>query len=162
MGLLRPVSGYRKQPLDNFRWLVKQERLLKSVLKPQETKFQTIVCSRRLELEVGEGKYNPKLSLILYPNGLFINKGKSASLQAKIVTPDKCPPLPPSLLVQLNVTVYGNDGQEKWKETSTQETINTYSFYIHNLFTCQTVREDCNGDYIHLSISVQIQKATEQ
>ena len=111
-------------------------------------------------MDVGQGKNNPKLILTLYPNGLFSNEGKSASLQAKIVTPDRCPPLPPSLLVQLSVTVYGSSRHEKWNEVSVKETVNMYTFYIHNLIRCDRLQREGleMGDFIQLGI---IAKVTE-
>lgn len=151
----RPLSGYRKQPSGKFTWQLKRDNILKCITKPGEVK---ITCSQKVDLDVGQGKHNPRLTLILYPNGLFINEGKSASLQAKITTPDKCPPLHPSLLVQLNVMVFDHSKCKILKETSTQETINMHSFFIHNLFTCDSVQEE---EFILLDISIQIQKATE-
>ena len=162
--LPRPLSGARKQAVDNFTWIVKRERLLKALSRPSDTKFRAITCSQKVDLDIGQGKNNPKLILTLYPNGLFSNEGKSASLQAKIVTPDKCPPLPPSLRVQLNVTAYDSSRREKWNEVSVQETVNMYSFYIHNLIECDRLqREEFEmGDFIQLGITVQIRKATDQ
>ena len=139
---------------------MKRERLLKSISKSGEAKFQAIVSSQKVDLDVGQGKNNPKLTLILYPNGLFTNEGKSTSLQAKITTPDKCPPLHPSLLVQVSITVFNASKSEVWNKATRQETINMHSFYMHNLLSCERLR-DTDEEFLLLDISVQIQKAKE-
>ena len=139
-------------------WELKQDRLLKCLSK---SGYERLVLSEKIDLDVGQGRQNPKLSLVLYPKGLFINQGKGVSLQANVSVSDKCPPLPPSLLVQLTVTVFGSQKQEMWNKCTVQETINIRSFYIHNLFSCDDIALRTTGDHILMEISVQIQKATE-
>ena len=134
-----------------------RDRLLKSLTRAQDASPPSINCSQKIDLDVGQGRNNPRLSLILHPCGLFENRGKSASLQAKIAIPDKCPPLPPSLLVSLRLVVYSSHKQEIWRETHVEQPVNMHSFYIHHLFSCD-IKPEAIGDYILLEISVTIKK----
>ena len=157
--LLRPLSGHRKKlSSGSFVWRVKQEQLMKSLSRPTDAKFRTISCSRKFDLDVGQGKNNPKLSLVLYPYGLFDDKGKAATLQAKILTPDKCPPLPTSLCVQLSLTVFSNQKTVKLKECCVHQTINTQTFYVQELLSCEKMREKTLGEHVELSVSVETQQ----
>ena len=156
--LPRPLSGYRNTR-GKITWELKKDRLLKCLAKSGDEK---IAFGEKLELDVGCGRQNPKLSLVLYPKGLFITQGKRASLQANISVSDKCPPLSPSLLVELSVTVFSSRKQEVWNKCSAQETVNIRSFYIHDLFACDVMVLDAIGDHILLEIAVQIQKAIEE
>ena len=153
--LPRPISGYRK-PQDSITWELKKDNLLKSLNKSGNEK---LVFSEKIDLGVGHGKNNPKLSIVLYPKGLFHHGGKGVSLQANISVTDKCPPLSPSLLVQFNITVFGSQKQKALWKRSAQESVNMRSFYIHDLFSLQSTELE---DHLLLEISVQIQKATEE
>ena len=153
--LPRPISGYRK-PQNSITWELKKDHLRKCINKSGNEK---VVFSEKIDLDVGHGKHNPKLCLVLYPKGLFHYVGKSASLQANISATDRCPPLSPSLLVQANIIVFGTHKQRVLKRCSEQETVNMRSFYIHNLFRCDSIELE---DHLLLEISVQIQKATEE
>ena len=153
--LPRPIYGYRK-PQDSITWELKKGNLLKSLNKSGNEK---LVFSEKIDLDVGHEKNNPKLSIVLYPKGLFHHGGKGVSLQANISVTDKCPPLSPSLLVQLNITVFGSQKQKALWKRSAQESVNMRSFYIHDLFSLQSTELE---DHLLLEISVQIQKATEE
>lgn len=130
---------------------MKRERLLKSLSKSSERKPHSISCGQKIDIELGHGKNNPKLSIVLYPFGLFENEGKSASLQIKISYPEKCPPLPPSIQLQLKLIVYSSHKREVLREATIRECINLHSMYIHHLFNC-SISLEAIGEYILIEI----------
>ena len=59
-----------------------------------EHRFGFIKYSKTLPIDLDHGDFNPHLSFLLYPFGLFSDANTNVTLQVKIVVPDNCPPIP--------------------------------------------------------------------
>ena len=87
------------------RWKIK-----KNVLVLHKTKRQYYIkCPEKLPIYIGCGDLNPRLSLLLYPFGLFDENSSSMTLQTKLNIPDKCPPLLPTDTYSLSWDIHSQE-----------------------------------------------------
>ena len=128
--------------------------MVKSIYKHSYTKLKSISCLFQLEPDAGL-KHNPKLNLIVYPYGLFEDKGKNVSFQVNIVPHKKRPPISPSLQIKFTVTPLDDQGKDL-RERSTQQSLNTSMFLVFNLLTYDQLINELQGEYVELQLSIQI------
>ena len=115
----------------SFDWKVARDDIARPIWKLGEK--QCIRCSQKFALDLNFGKHNPKLSFSLFPRGEFKDTNKAVTMAVKIDTPSKCPPLPPSSMLHLSLTVREGDGVG---ETFTvEEKLNMNTFYIYGLIS---------------------------
>ena len=91
----------------SFTWRVLRDDLNKPIWSHDERRC--ISRSNKLELDTNYGRRNPKLSFQLYPYGESEDLGEYVTMIVRINTSDKCPPLPPSSMVHITLTVRDND-----------------------------------------------------
>ena len=149
--LKRPLSGQLTPPLSSYQWRVKREDLVRSVSRHTHAKLRSIPCPCQLELDTGHLKHSPKLSLKLYPYGLFEDEGKNVSLQVNIITHKKSPPISPSLQIEFTVTVLDDQGRDL-RQRSTQQSLNMSVFYVPNLLSHDELIKGLQREYVELQI----------
>ena len=71
-------------------WSLKRDDVWKPIW--QQT-LHYLKCPDTVQVNVGCGEFNPYVSLLLYPFGLFEDQNKSMTLMVKITIPDRCPPI---------------------------------------------------------------------
>jgi hypothetical protein len=110
----------------------------------------------KFELDVNFGKHNPKLSFLLYPNGLFEDKGKAVTMAVRIMTPDKCPPLPPSSEIHMKLVVWGGESGEVEVRRcpGITERLSMRVFYVYTLITHDQLKEShCKHFILDVEVS---------
>ena len=85
-------------------WIVEKGLLARYIWDPSYN-FAFIKCSKQVPIDIGCGNFNPTLSLLLYPLGLFDDKRSNMTLQLKILIPDECPPLLPTDSYNLSLKI---------------------------------------------------------
>ena len=153
--LKRPLSGRHKSTLSKLQWRLKREEMVKIVYKHSEVKQKSITCPCQLEIEIDSFKHIPKLTLKVFPYGLFEDEGKAVSLQVSVTTHKKSPPIPPSLLLLLTVTVLDDKGKPM-RERSTEQSLNMSCFYLTDLLSHCELLTKLQGDIVQLMAAVQL------
>ena len=114
-------------------WSVKREKLNKAIYEHKENK--TVECTEKLELDVGHGgNLNPKLTLILHPNGLEGDKGRHVTLEVHIDVSKKAPKHCSTAKVRFSVSAI--DAKTVDKDVLLRE------FYIHEFISHEAQAED--------------------
>ena len=155
--LPRPLSAQRTSLHNSYQWKLKREEMVKSIYKHSYTKMKSISCPSQFELDAGHLKLNPKLSLTVYPYGIFEDKGKNVSLQVNIITHKKSPPISPSLQIKFTVTILDDQGRDL-RQCSTQQSLNTSMFYVFNLLSHDELIKGLQGEYVELQVSIQVEQ----
>ena len=79
-------------------------------------------------------------------------------MAVRIATPDKCPPLPLSSEIQLQLVVWGGEGREKEDEVKNcpavhKELSTTSVFYVYEVITHdQLKRSKCKHFYFEMKV----------
>ena len=150
----RPISAKKKQTDTGcIVWKVKRDDLVLSASKHKDLKRKPLVCQSQLEIDIGHGKNNPRMSLSLYPYGLFEDEKKNITLLATIdhkrvdlVRPDLC--------IQLSVSVMDDDGHEI-NQKSIKERLNMNTIHIRSLLSHTDLLTTLQKDHVELKASVQ-------
>ena len=116
----------------SLTWKVARDDIVRPIWRLGEKRC--IIWSQKFELDLHFGKLNPKLSFSLYPCGEFKDANKAVTMAVQIVTPSKCPPLPPSSKLRLSLVVREDDGEAK-KPITVEEKLNMNTFYICNVIS---------------------------
>ena len=118
----------------------------------------TITRQGKIELDVSPGKYNPKLSFLLYPNGLFQDSEKAVTMCVRIMTPEKCPPLPPSSEIRLSLVVWdGECGGVEMKRVTITEKLSMSVFYVYKVITHDQLKESQSKNF-NFDIGICVQR----
>ena len=137
-------------------WKVGRKDLIKPVWLHHA--HVNITRPNKLELDINHGKHNPKLTFQLFPYGLHGDKGEAVTMAVRIATPDKCPPLPLSSEIQLQLVVWGGEGREKEDEVRNcpavhKELSTTSVFYVYQVITHdQLKRSKCKHFYFEMKV----------
>ena len=153
--LKRPLSGRQKSTLNKLQWRLKREEMVKIVYRHSEVKQKSITCPCQLDIEIDGFKHTPKLTLKVFPYGLFEGEGNSVSLQVNVTTHKKSLPIPPSLRLLLTVTVLDDKGKPM-RECSTEQSLNMSCFYLTGLLSHSELMTMLQGDIVQLMAAVQL------
>ena len=93
--LLRSKCSKAKKISSHKKWVI-QKGPLGQYIWDHKYHSDFIKCPEEVPIDIGCEDSNPRLSLLLYPFGLFEDKSFSMTLQIKLRIPDKCPPLRPT------------------------------------------------------------------
>ena len=158
--LRRKLSFFRSKSRSNspqsFVWKVPREDIIKPVWRHLDQ--YTITRQGKIELDVSPGKYNPKLSFLLYPNGLFQDSEKAVTMCVRIMTPEKCPPLPPSSEIRLSLVVWdGECGGVEMKRVTITEKLSMSVFYVYKVISHDQLKESQSKNF-NFDIGVCVQR----
>ena len=145
--------------ISRHTWIIEKDFLL----------LERINCNEKVSIDIGCGKFNPYLSLCIYPEGIFEDAGKSMTLQLKVLTPDECPPIPTKATFDLSWEILSNEGQScrklKHSKKPTQIQFKTGMEYVHK-FLSRTMLP--KNEFISLEICLcastafSVSKASDQ
>ena len=148
----RPGSGSKmsrlKKPLIRTRskrlardlsWTVKRNKLNKAIYEHKENK--TIECTKKLELDVGHGSGNPKLSVILHPYGLEGDKRRHVTLEVHIDVSKKAPKLSSGAMIRFSVSASDTGENRQLIEVSVEKDVLLREFYVYEFISHEALKE---------------------
>ena len=151
----RPLSPKKKQSGKlSIDWRIKREDLVLAASKCKDTKRKPTVCQNQMEIDIGHGKNNPKMSLSLYPCGLFQDEKKSVTLLATIAH-KRVDLVPPDLQIQLSVCVMDDEGHELHQKSTTASASRNI-IHLFGLLSHTELLSTLQKDYVELRASVQM------
>ena len=149
----RPLSPKKKQSNKSINWKIKRDDLVLAASKCKDSKRKPPVCQNQLEIDIGHGKNNPRMSLSLYPCGLFQDEKKNVTLLATIAH-KRVDLVPPDLRVQLSVSVMDDEGREL-HQRSTTASVNMNTIHLFGLLSHTELLSTLQKDHVELRASVQ-------
>ena len=151
----RPPSAKKKQSSRSCTdWRIKREDLVLAAAKHKDPKRKPITCQNQLEIDIGHAKSNPRMSLSLYPYGLFQDEKKNVTLLATIAH-KRVDLVPPDLHIQLYVSVMDDDGREL-HQRSTTASVNMSPIHLFGLLSHTDLLSTLQRDHVELRASVQM------
>ncbi len=129
----------------SIQWLVKRDQLNKIICRHQEN--ETIPCKKKIEVDVGNGMFNPQLTLVLWPYGLEEDVLRYTSLEVHIDVPKKAPKLKESTNVQLVLII--SRIRSKDKKVIILENLDLRVFYRKKFISHKDLRES-RSDFVEI------------
>ena len=147
----RPISAKRRQ--SSTSWRIKRDELVSALSKSKEHK--AFVCPNQLDINIEQGKNNPRMTLHMYPSGLFQDeRNKNVTLLATI-THKRIDIVPPDLCIQLFVSVNNDEGCEL-KSQTVRHNLNMNTIHMFGLLSHNDLLYKLQKDIVELKASVQI------
>ena len=141
-------------------WQLKCDDLNDRIYK-RKLKHKCITYPNKLELDVGCGRGNPKLSLRLFPYGLESDAGRNSTLEVEIIVPNKCKRLPVSATVRLHVSAWNTRNGEALNSCKTEKFMNLRVFHIPAFITHEDLKHS-NSKRIEVQASAELRAVTHQ
>lgn len=150
--LQRKLSIRRKSAIPPFQWHLKRREINEAIYEHWEDK--SFKSKERLEVDLGFGKYNPRLVPSLIPHGIEEDYDKNATLEISLDVPTKCPRS--YKVASIRVIVSALDFRER-KPLSSQREVVVPSLNIRTI----TVKEFISHDALKHSRSEYVEIRAE-
>lgn len=97
-------------PAKHITWELKRSEINRVIY--EHLREKSMSSTQRLEVDLGHGKYNPRLKLSLFPHGVYDDEDKYATLEVGVKIPKKCPRLPSAAEAKVTVSAWDCSGKE--------------------------------------------------